>query len=188
MADDESNQRRKVKFLQILILMDSFEEEDVLRSHERVIWTMSWIKRREKRGAYHQLIRELTVEDAHAFARYFRMDKEKFNDLVGRISIHIQRQDTIMKAFSLLKWKNDDVDWSRDLFRLSRGAFWYNVALKVDGEGVTRTNYDIVRATMLQQFESTSNCCNMLPQQNVVLKIVRRAMLQDVDFNATMLR
>ena len=64
---------------------------------------MSWIKRREKRGAYHQLIRELTVEDAHAFARYFRMDKEKFNDLVGRISIHIQRQDTIMKAFSLLK-------------------------------------------------------------------------------------
>ena len=29
---------------------------------------------------------------------------------------------------------------------------------------------------MLQQFESTSNCCNTLPQQNVALKIVRRAM------------
>ena len=26
------------------------------------------------------------------------MDKEKFNDLVGRISFHIQRQDTIMRA------------------------------------------------------------------------------------------
>ena len=142
MADDESNQRRKVKFLQILLLMDSFEEEDVLRSREKVIWTRSWIRRREERGAYHQLIRELAVEDAPAFARYFRMEKEKF---VG-------------------------------------GAFWYNVALKVDGEGVTRTNSDNVRATMSQQFESTSNCCNMLPQQNVALKIVRRAMLHDVDF------
>ena len=98
MADDESYQRRNVKFLQILLLMDSFEEEDVLRSRERVIWTRSWIRRREERGAYHQLIRELAVEDAHAFPRYFRMDKEKFNDLVGRISIHIQRQDTIMRA------------------------------------------------------------------------------------------
>ena len=25
------------------------------------------------------------------------MDKEKFNDLVGRISIHVHRQDTIMR-------------------------------------------------------------------------------------------
>ena len=78
--------------------MDSFEEEDVLRSRERVIWTRSWIRRREERGAYHQLIRELAVEDAPAFVRYFRMDKEIFNDLVGRISIHIQRQNTIMRA------------------------------------------------------------------------------------------
>ena len=96
MAEDESNQRRKVKFLQILFLMDSFKEEDVLRSCERVIWTRSWIRRREERGAYHQLIRELAVEDAPAFARYFRMDKEKFNDLVGRISIHIQRQEVLL--------------------------------------------------------------------------------------------
>ena len=32
MADDESLQRRKVKFLHIILFMDSFEEEDVLRS------------------------------------------------------------------------------------------------------------------------------------------------------------
>ena len=96
-ADNESNQWRKVKFLQILLLMDSVEEEDVLRSRERVIWTRSWIRRREERSAYHQLIRELAVKDAPAFARYFSMDKEKFNDLVGRI-IYIKRQDTIMRA------------------------------------------------------------------------------------------
>ena len=79
--------------------MDSFEEEDVLRTRERVIWTRSWIRRREEKGAYHQLIRELADEDAPAFVQYFHMDKEKFNDLmVGRISIHVQRQDTIMRA------------------------------------------------------------------------------------------
>ena len=69
-----------------------------MRSRERVIWTRSWIRRREERGAYYQLIRELAVEDAPAFARYFRIDKEKFTDLVGPISIHIQRQDTIMRG------------------------------------------------------------------------------------------
>ena len=83
MADDESNQRKKVKFFQILLLMDSFEEEYVLRSRVRVIWTRSWIRRRE---------------DAPAFARNFRIDKESLDDLVGRISIHAQRQDTIMTA------------------------------------------------------------------------------------------
>ena len=51
------------------------------RSHARILIYRTWP------------IRELAVEDAPAFARYFRMDKEKFNDLVGRISIHIQRQD-----------------------------------------------------------------------------------------------
>ena len=40
----------------------------------------------------------MPLPGAPAFARYFRMDKEKFNHLVGRISIHIQRQDTIMRA------------------------------------------------------------------------------------------
>ena len=30
----------------------------------------------------HQLIRELALEDEPAFARYFRMDKNKFDDLV----------------------------------------------------------------------------------------------------------
>ena len=163
MADDEPNQRRKVKFLQILLLMDSFEEEDVLRSRERVIWTRSCIRKREERGAYHQLIRKLAVEDASPcrkrFVYAYRCHQNVLLVQMCRLErLHCQQ----CPPFCLLTWKNADVDWSRDLFRLSRSAFWYNVALKVDGEGVTRTNSDNVRATMLQQFESTSNCCNTL--------------------------
>ena len=43
----------------------------------------------------------------------------------------------------------------RDLFSVLRGAFWDDVALKVSGGGVTRTNTNKFRATMLQVFE----CC-----------------------------
>ena len=63
-----------------------------------------------------------------------------------------------------------------------------DVALKVSGEGVTRTNTNKIRATMLQVFESLSKTCSMLPQQNVALKIALCTLLHEATFNATMLR
>ena len=63
-----------------------------------------------------------------------------------------------------------------------------DVALKVSGEGVTRTNTNKIRATMLQVFESLSKTCNMLPQQNDALKIALCTLLHEATFNATMLR
>ena len=44
------------------MLVDDLEDEKG-RNRERIIWTRSWIRRREERGIYHQLIRELTLED-----------------------------------------------------------------------------------------------------------------------------
>jgi len=67
------------------------------------------------------------------------------------------------------------------------GAFCGDVALKVSGVGVTRTNTNKIRATMLQVFESLSKTCNMLPQQNVALKIALCTLLHEATFNATML-
>ena len=92
---------------------------------KELFWTRSWIRRREERGVYHQLIRELALDD---------------------------------------------------------------VALKVSGGGVTRTNTNKIRATMLQGFESLSKTCNMLLQQNVALKIALCTLLHEATFNATMLR
>ena len=62
------------------------------------------------------------------------------------------------------------------------------VALKVSGEGVTRTNTNKIRATMLQVFESLSKTCSMLAHQNVALKIAHCTLLHEATFNATMLR
>ena len=98
MADNELR-RRRLKIIQVLLLVDDLEDEKG-RNRERIIWTRSWIRRREERVVYHQLIRELALDD---------------------------------------------------------------VALKVSGGGVTRTNTNKIRATMLQVFESLSKTCNMLP-------------------------
>ena len=91
MADNELR-RRRLKIIQVLFLVDDLEDEKG-RNRDRIIWTRSWIRRREERGTYHQLIRELAFED---------------------------------------------------------------VALKVSGGFVTRTNTNKIRATMLQVFESDS--------------------------------
>ena len=80
MADNELR-RRRLKIIQVLLLVDDLDDEKG-RNRERIIWTRSWIRRREERWVYHQLIRELALEDEPAFARYFRMDKNKFDDLV----------------------------------------------------------------------------------------------------------
>ena len=71
---------------------------------------------------------------------------------------------------------------------LHEPIFNANIALKVSGGGVTHTNTNKIRATTLQVFESLSKTCNMLPQQNVALKIALCTLLHVATFNATMLR
>ena len=44
-----------------------------------------WISRREERGVFHQLIRELEVGDVVAYKTFFRMTKEQFCFLLGKI-------------------------------------------------------------------------------------------------------
>ena len=61
MADNELR-RRRLKIIQVLLLVDDLEDEKG-RNRERITWTRSWIRRREKRGVSHQLIRELAFDD-----------------------------------------------------------------------------------------------------------------------------
>ena len=163
MADNELR-RRRLKIIQVLLLVPDDLEDEKGRNRERIIWTRSWIRRREERGVYHQLIRELALEDEPAFARYFRMDKNKFDDLVGRIAIHIERQPTIMRT-PISPGERLAVTLRYDLFSVLRGAFWDDVALKVSGGGVTRTNTNKIPATMLQvcrflnRFQKPATCC-----------------------------
>ena len=51
------------------------------------------ISRREERGVFHQLIRELEVGDVVAYKEFFRMTKEQFFFLLGKVSPLIQKKE-----------------------------------------------------------------------------------------------
>ena len=64
----------------------------------RHIWERSWIRRREGRGVYGTLLRELDAEDPEMFRRYHRVDRESFRTILAMVSPHIQKVDTNMRV------------------------------------------------------------------------------------------
>ena len=54
------------------------EDEEVPKTRNRQQYMTEWIARREERGIYHQLIRELEVEDQTGYREFFRVMKEQF--------------------------------------------------------------------------------------------------------------
>ena len=65
-AHDLWRQKRK------LVLALLFVDEDIEAKRNRTVWTRSWIKRRNERGAFHQVVQETLTEDEPAFQNYFR--------------------------------------------------------------------------------------------------------------------
>ena len=61
------------------------EDEERPRKRNRKVYVRQWISRREERGVFHQLIRGLEVGDVVAFKAFFRMTKEQFYFLLGKI-------------------------------------------------------------------------------------------------------
>ena len=57
------------------------EDEERRRKRNRKVYMRQWISRREERGAFHQLIRELEVGDVVAYKEIFRMTKEQLRYL-----------------------------------------------------------------------------------------------------------
>ena len=85
---------RRKNFILLLMLADYDENEP--RRRERIIWTRNWLRRRQERGVYHQLIRELRSEDEVELTNYFRMPDTKFQELNLRIR-DIFKNDTVMR-------------------------------------------------------------------------------------------
>ena len=93
MADNELR-RRRLKIIQVLLLVDDLEDEKG-RNRERIIWTRSWIRRREERGVYHQLIRELALVDvALKVSGGEAGNSDCFQALAGPAEIECPRLDT----------------------------------------------------------------------------------------------
>lgn len=69
------------------------EHEERPRKRNRKVYMRQWISRREERGVFHQLIRELEVGDVVVYKEFFRMTKEQFSFLLGKVSPLIQKKE-----------------------------------------------------------------------------------------------
>lgn len=78
---------RREKFVVMMLLADSLEDEDEpLQKRARSVWARSWLKRRNERGVFHQLVPELRSEDSTEIANYFRIPDIKFKELVSKLN------------------------------------------------------------------------------------------------------
>ena len=70
------------------------ENGDIPSRRNRVHWVRPWMARREERGVFHQLARELAVEDAGGYRDLFTVNSQQFDFLFNAVSHRISKQDT----------------------------------------------------------------------------------------------
>ena len=54
--------------------------------------TRQWIRRREERGAFHQLVKEITFEDEKGYRNFFRLSRDQFQFVADKIRPVIERK------------------------------------------------------------------------------------------------
>ena len=64
---------------------------------KRNCWVKNWVRRRDRQGAYTQLICELQLEDAQQFRNFTRMSAVEVQSLVNMLGPVIGKQDTAMR-------------------------------------------------------------------------------------------
>lgn len=79
-----------------VLLMDEDKQKE-RRKRERSTWIRPWLARREERGFFHQLFKEISVEDTPAFFELMRMNKQNFRHLVDMLHCRLARRDTNMR-------------------------------------------------------------------------------------------
>ena len=67
------------------------------RKVKRKCWVKNWVRRRDRQGAYTQLIHELQLEDAQQFRNFTRMSAVEVQRLVNMLGPVIGKQDTAMR-------------------------------------------------------------------------------------------
>ena len=87
---------RKLAVVNLIIntldIMDDLDEPVHKRGKDR-----KWIKEREEKGAYQNIIRDLSLTDLEGFRLNMRMNYEQFIQLAEQIAPLITKQDTIMR-------------------------------------------------------------------------------------------
>ena len=74
------------------------ENGDIPSRRNRVHWVRPLMARREERGGFHQLARELAVEDAGGYRDFFTVNSQQFEFLFNGFSRRISKQDTKLRS------------------------------------------------------------------------------------------
>ena len=68
------------------------------RDKKRNVWVKTWVGRRDEKGCYNNLVKELAAEDAGSFKYFARLYPALFDTLVHLVSPLIVKQNTNCRA------------------------------------------------------------------------------------------
>jgi len=77
--------------------LEDLEHDERSKKRKRTVWVADWLGRRERQGAYLNLLVELREEDPEKHRLWIRMDTDTFYDLLHRVEPLITKQNTTMR-------------------------------------------------------------------------------------------
>jgi hypothetical protein len=85
----------RIVFLFILLMR---RRRRRMRAACRTIWSRTWIQRRQRRGIFVNLLRELEEEDPEKFRQYHRFDINSYRKILRMVEPYIKKKDTVMRV------------------------------------------------------------------------------------------
>ena len=56
------------------------KRNDSRKRRDRTIWVKDWLRKRDERGAYNNILNELKLNDSESYRKYIRMSTTTFNE------------------------------------------------------------------------------------------------------------
>lgn len=100
MDNEEDNLMMMMMFSAAAFAGQIYSDESIHRGRERKQkewWVRDWIRRREERGCYMTLLKELETEDPNAYRNFVRLSNADFNYLLNLVAPLITKEDTVMR-------------------------------------------------------------------------------------------
>ena len=83
-----------VALVALLLNEEEKNEDTVLRTQKQSCWVRSWLQRKEEKGCYHNLFKELLLEDIESFKEFVWMDRNHFQFLVKKLWNRLYKKET----------------------------------------------------------------------------------------------
>ena len=85
---DEEDERVAVS---IILLCSVLKLRQLRKRRKRREWVSHWLQRREDQGLYHNLVRELQLQDGEDFRRFLRMNTDTFQVSMSMLLLRPER-------------------------------------------------------------------------------------------------